>query len=379
MSSGDTNAGRAIKGALKDYGRVYNFNGGPAALPLPVLEEAASEFLNWRDTGMSMMEISHRDKKVVAMAEEAEADILGLLGLAGGWRALFLQGGASLQFAMVPMNFAPNGAPADYVNTGMWSDKAIKEAILCGAGAKTAASSKEDDFAYIPDSFSFTPGARYIYLTSNNTVRGTEWRAFPQNPPAPLVSDMSSDFLSRPLDLKDFALVFAGAQKNAGPAGLTIVLIRPDFAEKGQKGLPHLLDYRTYLESGSMYNTPPVFSIYICGLVAKWLKNTVGGLAKMAQINEAKAGRLYAAIDSSGGFYRGTARPDSRSLMNATFRLPTEALEADFLAKGKARGLCGLNGHRSVGGVRASLYNAVPDQAVDALIEFMADFQKAAG
>jgi phosphoserine aminotransferase len=199
---------------------------------------------------------------------------------------------------------------------------------------------------------------------------------FPKNPPAPLISDMSSDFLSRPLDLKDFALIHAGAQKNVGPAGLTIVLIRPEFADSGKKGLPHLLDYRTYLESNSMYNTPPVFSIYVAGLVMKWLKNTIGGLAKMAAINEAKAKRLYAAIDASGGFYKGTARPDSRSRMNVTFRLPNPDLEASFLSEGKTRGLSGLNGHRSVGGIRASIYNAVPDQAVDALIEFMNDFLK---
>ena len=378
MRSADLNP-QAGAAALKNYGRVFNFNGGPAALPLPVLEEAASELLNWQGTGMSMMEISHRDKKVVAMAEETENDIKGLLGLGPEWRAIFVQGGASLQFAMIPMNFAPEGQPADYINTGLWSDKAYKEAKLLGAAAGIAASSEAEGFTYIPDKFNFTPGARYIYLTSNNTVRGTEWRSFPKNPPAPLIADMSSDFLSRPLDLKDFALGLAGAQKNVGPAGLTIVLIRPEFAAEGKKGLPHLLDYRTYIESGSMYNTPPVYSIYIAGLVMKWLKNSCGGLSGIAAKNEAKAKRLYGAIDNSGGFYKGTAREDSRSLMNVTYRLPNPELEQKFIAEGKKLGLSGLNGHRSVGGIRASIYNAVPDEAVDALLGFMADFQKANG
>ncbi|MDR3155205.1 MAG: 3-phosphoserine/phosphohydroxythreonine transaminase [Deltaproteobacteria bacterium] len=365
-------------GLAQPAGRVYNFNGGPAALPLPVLEEAAAELLNWRGTGMSILENSHRDKKVVAMALEAEDDLKSLLRLGEDWKVLFLQGGASLQFAMIPMNFAPDGLPCDYVNTGMWSDKAYKEARLVGADARLAASSEDDGFTYIPDSFSFRLASRYVYLTSNNTVRGTQWKAFPSRPPAPLVADMSSDFLSRPLDLTDFALVHAGAQKNVAPAGLTIVLVRKDFALNGKKGLPHLLDYRTYIDSDSMYNTPPVFCIYVAGLVFKWLK-AQGGLDRVCLRNEAKAKRLYDAIDSSGGFYRGTAREDSRSLMNVTYRLPSPELEKKFLEEGKAQGLCGLGGHRSVGGVRASIYNAVPDAGVDALIAFMKDFQAANG
>jgi phosphoserine aminotransferase len=372
-------ASRNPGGLGQPAGRIYNFNGGPAALPLPVLEEAASELLNWRGTGMSIMENSHRDKKVVAMALEAEEDLKALLGLDDSWKVLFLQGGASLQFAMIPMNFAADGAACDYVNTGLWSDKAYKEAKIVGADAALAATSEPDDFTYIPDTFTFRPSSRYVYLTSNNTVRGTEWRTFPKSPPAPLVADMSSDFLSRPLDLSDFALVHAGAQKNVGPAGLTLVLVRKDFAQTGKKGLPHLLDYRTYIDSDSMYNTPPVFAIYIAGLVFKWIRDTVGGLAKMQLKNEAKAQRLYSAIDGSGGWYRGTARADSRSLMNVTYRLPSPELEKRFLEEGKARGLNGLNGHRSVGGIRASIYNAVPDAAVDELISFMADFKAANG
>ncbi|MDR1037708.1 MAG: 3-phosphoserine/phosphohydroxythreonine transaminase, partial [Deltaproteobacteria bacterium] len=340
------------------------------------LEEVASELLNWRGTGMSIMENSHRDKKVVAMALAAEEDLKSLLGLGDEWKVLFLQGGASLQFAMIPMNFAPDGAPADYVNTGLWSDKAWKEAKIVGADARLAATSEPDGFTYIPGSYEFRGDARYVYLTSNNTVRGTQWRSFPEGAPAPLVADMSSDFLSRPLDLSRFALVHAGAQKNVGPAGLTIVLVKKDFAQAGKKGLPHLLDYRTYIDSDSMYNTPPVFAIYVAALVFKWLI-AGGGLAKMAERNEAKAGRLYAAIDGSGGFYKGTARADSRSLMNVTYRLPTPELEKKFLEDGKAGGLSGLNGHRSVGGIRASIYNAVPDEGVDALIDFMKGFQAA--
>ncbi|MDR1080544.1 MAG: 3-phosphoserine/phosphohydroxythreonine transaminase, partial [Deltaproteobacteria bacterium] len=342
------------------------------------LEEVASELLNWRGTGMSIMENSHRDKKVVAMALAAEEDLKSLLGLGDEWKVLFLQGGASLQFAMIPMNFAPDGAPCDYVNTGLWSDKAYKEAGIVGADARFAATSEPDEFTYIPNSFDFRAGTRYVYLTSNNTVRGTQWKSFPAGAPAPLIADMSSDFLSRPLDLSNFSLVHAGAQKNVGPAGLTIVLVRKDFAQTGKKGLPHLLDYRTYIDSDSMYNTPPVFAIYVAALVFKWLI-AGGGLARMAERNEAKAGRLYAAIDGSGGFYRGTARPDSRSLMNVTYRLPTPELEKKFLEEGKALGLSGMNGHRSVGGIRASVYNAVPDEGVDALIGFMSDFRAANG
>ncbi|MDR2612948.1 MAG: 3-phosphoserine/phosphohydroxythreonine transaminase [Deltaproteobacteria bacterium] len=372
-------ASRIPGGLGQPAGRVYNFNGGPANLPLPVLEAAAAELLNWRGTGMSIMENSHRDKKVVAMALEAEDDLKSLLKLGDEWKVLFMQGGASMQFAMIPMNFAADGAACDYVNTGMWSDKAYKEARIVGADAAFAATSEPDDFTYIPDTFAFRLNSRYVYITSNNTVRGTQWRTFPRKPPAPLVADMSSDFLSRPLDLSDFALIHAGAQKNVGPAGLTIVLIRKDFAQNGRKGLPHMLDYRTFIESDSMYNTPPVFAIYIAGLVFKWIRHTVGGLDRMALRNEAKAKRLYDAIDGSGGFYRGTARPESRSLMNVTYRLPTPELEKKFQEEAKGRGLCALNGHRSVGGIRASIYNAMPDDGVDTLIEFMEYFKAANG
>jgi phosphoserine aminotransferase len=341
---------------------------------MPVLEQAAAEMLDWNGTGMSVMENSHRSKEIAAMAAETQETLKQLLGLGADWSVLFCQGGASLQFAMLPLNFAPAGAVSDYVDTGLWSTKALEEAKICGSSVHVAASSKADDYTYIPREYSFSESPRYIYLCSNNTVRGTRWPSFPKNAPAPLVGDFSSEFLSRPLDLSDFSLVFAGAQKNVGPAGLTIVLIRPDFAAAGQKGLPHMLDYRTYLANDSMYNTPPVYAVYIAGLVFKWLRDVMGGLEKMEAYNQDKADLLYDCLDQSGGFYRGTARPDSRSPMNVTFRLTNEELEKTFLAEAKKEGLVGLGGHRSVGGVRASLYNAMPRESVQTLISFMKNF-----
>jgi phosphoserine aminotransferase len=358
--------------------RVFNFNGGPAALPLPVLERVAAETLDWGGTGMSIMENSHRAKEVVAMAEETEAILLELLGLGAEWKVLFCQGGASLQFAMIPLNFA-QGEECDYVDTGLWSTKAYQEAQIVGAKANLAASSKADDYVYIPKEYKYSASPRYVYLTSNNTVRGTQWPEFPKKAPAPLISDMSSDFLSRPLDLSDFVLVHAGAQKNVGPAGVTIVLIKPEFAATGQKGLPHMLDYRTYIEHDSMFNTPPIFAIYVAGLTFKWLRDEIGGLANIQKLNQAKADFLYKAIDESGGFYQGTANKDSRSIMNVTFRMANPDFDKDFLAEAKKVGLVGLNGHRSVGGMRASIYNAVDMAAVKALVDFMAEFQRKRG
>jgi phosphoserine aminotransferase len=359
--------------------RVFNFNAGPAALPLKVLEQVKDEFLDWRGTGMSIVENSHRAKEVVAMADETQSVLRGLMGLDDEWAVLFCQGGASLQFAMIPMNFAAGGAPCDYVDTGVWSTKAFQEAKLCSAAARLAASSGDADFTYIPSEFDFSPSARYAYICANNTVRGTQWPAYPDTGRIPLVADVSSEFLSKPMDLSRFALVFAGAQKNVAPAGLTIVLIRRGFAESGQKGLPHMLDYRTYLGSDSMYNTPPVFAVYVANLVLKWLRDDVGGLEAMGEANRLKAEALYAAIDGSGGFYAGTARADSRSRMNVTFRLADRALEKAFQDEAKAAGLIGLGGHRSVGGLRASLYNALDRAAVDALVGFMAEFKRRRG
>ena len=359
--------------------RVANFNGGPGCLPLPVLEEAARDMLDWRSTGMSVMENSHRSKEVGAMAEEAEVDLKALLGLDDDWAIAFCQGGASLQFAMIAMNFAGPGGHCDYINTGLWATKAYKEAQICGAKPRLAASSEDDDFTHIPDVFDFDPEAKYVYLTTNNTVRGTQWQTFPDSAPAPLVADMSSEFLSRPVDLRPFGFIYAGAQKNVGPAGLTVVALRRDFADKARLDVPSMLSYPVYIKNKSMYNTPPVWAIYISGLTFKWLRHTVGGLKGMAEINRAKSEALYQAIDDSQGFYRGTARPCSRSVMNVTFRLPAEDLDKRFKKEANNAGLVGLGGHRSVGGLRASLYNAVSQDDVNKLVEFMAEFKRKNG
>jgi phosphoserine aminotransferase len=359
--------------------RVHNFNGGPAALPLSVLERVRDEFLDWKGTGMSIVENSHRAKPVVAMAEEAESLLRELLGLTSDWAVIFCQGGASLQFAMVPMNFGRKDVFCDYIDTGLWGTKAFQEAERCGVMARLAASGADDDYTHIPDEINYSLNPRYVYFCANNTVRGTQWAAPPALAPAPLIADVSSEFLSRPMDLSRFALVFAGAQKNLAPAGLTVALVKRDFAAHGNPGLPKMLDYRTYIDGESMYNTPPVFSIYVAGLVLKWLRDEMGGLAKMAQLNRAKAEGLYAAIDNSGGFYRGTARHDSRSLMNVTFKLPSADLEKRFQELALKEGLVGLGGHRSVGGLRASLYNALDRVAVEALVAFMAEFARKNG
>ena len=346
---------------------------------MEVLEEAARDMLNWNNTGMSIMENSHRSKEVVAMVEEAEADLRSLLGLGEDWHVIFCQGGASLQFAMIAMNFAGPGGHCDYINTGLWATKAYKEAQICGAKPRLAATSEEDDFTHIPDAFDFDPEAKYVYLTSNNTVRGTQWKNFPQNAPSPLVADMSSEFLSRPVDLTHFGFIYAGAQKNVGPAGVTVVALRRDFADKARLDVPTMLSYGSYIKNDSMYNTPPVWAIYVAGLTFKWLKNTVGGLDKMRAINQMKSDALYKAIDDSHGFYRGTARPCSRSTMNVTFRLPSEDLEKKFKKTADVEGLVGLGGHRSVGGMRASLYNAVSQEDVGKLVDFMGEFQRKNG
>ena len=358
--------------------RVANFNGGPGALPVPVLEEAARDILDWRGTGMSVMENSHRAKAVIAMVEEAEADLRSLLGLGAEWAVIFCQGGASLQFAMIAMNFAGPAGRCDYINTGLWATKAYKEAKLCGANPRLAATSEPDDFDHIPEVFDFDPEAKYVHLTANNTVRGTQWPGYPAAP-APLMADMSSDFLSRPVEMDKFSLVYAGAQKNMGPAGVTVVALRRELADRARLELPSLLSYPVYINNESMYNTPPVWSIYICGLTFKWLKNTIGGLEAVAEMNRVKAETLYQVMDHSGGFYQGTARLGSRSQMNVTFRLPSQDLDDRFKKEAQAAGLEGLGGHRSVGGLRASLYNAVTRDDVNKLVEFMREFQRVRG
>ncbi len=358
--------------------RIYNFNAGPAALPLPVLEEIQREMLNFRGTGMSILEISHRSKPFESVLDDAIARIKRLLHLDDRYQVLFLQGGASLQFCMIPMNLALPGKPLAYVNTGLWASNAIKQARIQGKDVTVVASSEDREYTYIPKDFAAPPDAAYLHFTSNNTIRGTQWREFPEASDAPLISDMSSDIFSRTFDPQPLGLIYAGAQKNAGPAGVTLVIIRDDMLARVPKDLPTMLQYTTFSEKKSMFNTPPCFAIYVVNLVMKWLEETIGGLAKMEAINEQKARLLYEYLDCQD-FYRGTAAPDSRSHMNVTFRLPTPEREEAFLKQATANGLGGLKGHRSVGGCRASLYNAVPLEAVQALVDFMKEFLRKNG
>jgi phosphoserine aminotransferase len=356
--------------------RIHNFNPGPAALPLPVLEEIQESFLNFKGAGMSIVEMSHRSKEFDAVLNDAILRTKRLLKLDDRFHVLFLQGGATLQFTMIPMNFLADGRSADYVNTGTWSTNAIKEARLLNKPIRVVASSEDRQFTYIPASIAFNPDAVYAHITSNNTIRGTQWSRFPDTRGVPIIADMSSDFMSRPFEAGPFGLIYAGAQKNIGPAGVTLVIVRDDMLKRVPDTLPVMLKYTTYSSKNSLYNTPPCFAIYAVQLVLKWIEETIGGLDKMADLNRAKAARLYGCIDSSGGFYRGTAEPASRSQMNVTFRLASEDLEKRFLEEAAKNGLGGLKGHRSVGGCRASIYNAVGMEAVEALAEFMTAFAK---
>jgi phosphoserine aminotransferase len=354
--------------------RIYNFNAGPAALPLPVLEEIQASLLDYDGSGMSVAEISHRSKWFDDIINDAVARTKRLMRLADDHRVLFLQGGASLQFCMVPMNFLSDGQTADYVDTGTWSTKAVREAQILKKNVRVAASSADKNYTYIPKEIPFDPQAAYVHITSNNTIKGTQWQQFPDTGSVPLVADMSSDMMSRPFDVAPFGLIYAGAQKNIGPAGVCMVIIREDLLARVPENLPSMLSYTTYATKNSMYNTPPCFAVYSVQLVLKWLEETIGGLEKMVAINREKADRLYAYLDSSG-FYRATAVPDSRSMMNVTFRLAREDLEKRFVEEALANDLGGLKGHRSVGGCRASIYNATPLEAVDALIDFMKLFE----
>lgn len=358
--------------------RIHNFNAGPAVLPMPVLEQMQAAIMDFAGTGMGIMEISHRAKKFDEVLDDAIARTKRLLGLGDNYKVLFMQGGASLQFAMVPMNLLGADDFADYTDTGTWASKAFQEAKIAGKNAKIVASSKEDNYAYIPKNVPVTPGAKYVHITSNNTIKGTEWATFPDTGNVPIVCDMSSDYMSRPVPVEKFGLIYGGAQKNIGPAGVVMAIIRDDILAQCQDGLPTMLSYKTYAENNSLYNTAPVFGIYTIQLVMKWLEETIGGLDKMAEINRKKAGLVYDVIDS-GDFYTGTAKPDSRSLMNLTFRLQTEELENKFTAEAKANGMEGLKGHRSVGGCRASLYNACPMESAQALADFMTEFAKKNG
>ncbi|TAJ96011.1 MAG: 3-phosphoserine/phosphohydroxythreonine transaminase [Gammaproteobacteria bacterium] len=358
--------------------QVYNFAPGPAMLPRPVMKKAQEEFLDWNGTGMSVMEVSHRSKEFIALAQESEADLREILGIPANYKVLFLQGGASSQFAMVPMNLLQGGKSADYIVTGSWSSKAYKEAQRHGK-VRVAATSKEQNYMTIPDrgAWQLDKDAAYVYICSNETIGGVEFQEVPDVGPAPLVADLTSHALSRPVDVSKFGLIIAGSQKNIGPAGLAIVIIRDDLIGKESERLPSLLDYAHMVANESMSNTPPTFSWYIAALVFKWIK-AEGGLKVMEQRAIQRSGKLYAAIDASG-FYKNPVDKPYRSRMNVPFTLPDEKLDAKFLSEAKAAGLEALKGHRSVGGMRASIYNAMPMEGVDALIDFMRDFEKRHG
>jgi phosphoserine aminotransferase len=359
--------------------RAYNFNAGPAALPLEVLQQAQQQFVEFENSGMSLMEMSHRGAIYEKVHFEAEALLRELLGIPDGYKVLFIQGGASTQFAMVPMNLLRPGTTASFVSTGSWATKAIQEAKLFG-DISIAASSEADKYTRIPSisELSYASDAAYLHLTSNETIEGTQWSEFPDTGKVTLIGDMSSDILCRPIDVSKFGLIYAGAQKNLGPSGVTIVIIREDLIVEPSTPVPTMLRYTTHAKADSLYNTPPTFAIYMMNEVLKWVKAN-GGAAGMETRNREKANLLYDVIDRSNGFYRGFAQPGSRSLMNVTFRLGSEELEKQFAKESEAQGFVGLKGHRSVGGLRASIYNAVPPESVRALVSFMHDFQSRNG
>jgi phosphoserine aminotransferase len=361
-------------------GRVCNFAAGPAVLPQPVLEKAREELLNYAGSGMSVLEMSHRSAQFEDIINRAEADLRTLYGIPANYKVLFLQGGANLQFGMIPMNLRAAGVPIDAVLTGNWSKAAIKEAKKSGP-VNLAATTEATNFNRIPaqNELKLDPKAAYLYFTSNETIQGVEWQTEPV-PPAdvPLVCDSSSDFVSRPLDISKYGLIYAGAQKNIGPAGVAVVILREELLARVPTDLVSILDYKLMAENKSLYNTPPCFSIYIIGLVAKWLLE-IGGLPEIERRNKAKSGLIYSVIDSSGGYFKGHAESASRSRMNVTFRMASEDLEKKFVKEATAEGLLELKGHRSVGGLRASLYNAQPMSAVEALAGFMKEFQKKNG
>ncbi|MFM2106428.1 MAG: hypothetical protein RL338_1460 [Chloroflexota bacterium] len=359
-------------------GRILNFSSGPAVLPIPVLERVQRELYALPGVGMSVLEISHRSSTFEGIIAKAEADIRRLAGIGDDHAVLFLQGGATLQFSMVPLNLLTDGRTADYVMTGTWADKAVKEARRVGAVHETG-STAATNFDRIPrdDELALTPGAAYVHITTNNTIEGTEWHRTPAVGAAPLVADASSDIFSRPIDVARYGLIYAGAQKNLGPSGVTLVVIRRDLLERSSASLHTMLNYAVHAENGSLYNTPPVFGVYVLGLVVEWLLEH-GGLPAIAAVNERKAGVLYAELDRTG-FWRPTAERSSRSLMNVTFRLASEELESAFVKEATAAGFDGLKGHRSVGGMRASIYNAFPEAGVTELVEFMRDFERRKG
>ncbi len=359
--------------------KVHNFNAGPAVLPQPVLAQVQSELLDYQGQGMSIMEMSHRSKLFEGIVTEAEARVKRLAGVGEDYRALFLQGGASMQFAMVPMNFLKVGTVADFLMTGAWADKALEEAGKLGQ-ARVAATTREEGYRRMPhaDEISLSNAPAYVHITSNETIQGTQWHAWPDVGDRPLVGDMSSDIFSRPLDAGRFALIYGGAQKNLGPSGITLVLARSSFLDQGRSDIPTFLRYSTHAKNNSLYNTPPTFGIYMLNLVLKWIEDQ-GGLGGMERRNQQKAAAVYGAVDRSGGFYKGHAAPEARSLMNITFRLPSEELEKQFVAEATKAGMVGLAGHRSVGGIRASIYNALEQESCQVLAEFMDEFLRREG
>ena len=358
--------------------RVFNFSSGPAVMPVPVLEQIQRDLVALPGVGMSVLEVSHRSKVFEEIIGKAEADVRGLAGVPDNYKVLFLQGGASTQFSMVPLNLLTPEATADYIMTGTWTDKAAKEAKKVGR-VNVAASSEADNFSRIPEDseIALTSGAAYVHITSNNTIEGTQWHRLPKSGDAPLVSDASSDLFCRPIDISKYGLIYAGAQKNLGPAGVTLVILRDDLLERSPKSLHTMLNYAVHAANSSLYNTPPCFAIYAFGLVMQWLRDK-GGLEAMGTVNERKAAKLYAELDRTG-YWRPTARKEDRSLMNVTFRLGSEDLEKKFVKESTAAGFDGLKGHRSVGGMRASIYNAFPEEGIDGLVEFMREFERKNG
>jgi phosphoserine aminotransferase len=358
--------------------RIFNFSAGPAVLPVPVLEQARDEMLSLPGVGMSVMEISHRSKTFDEIIQGAEAGLRELLNIPKDYAVLFLQGGASLQFAMVPMNFLSLDDSADYVVTGSWGKKAAKEALKFG-NVDMAANLADGGFTRVPNQneLQLNSRAAYLHFTSNETIEGVQWKKEPETGDVPLIADASSNILSKPIPVEKYGLIYAGAQKNMGPSGVTVVIMREDLLPRVREGVSTMLDYNTHAKNKSLYNTPNTWGIYILNLVCKWLKGK-GGLEEMQQENEAKARLVYDAIDATD-FYRGHADPDSRSAMNVTFRLPSEDLEKKFASEATAQGLDGLKGHRSVGGIRASIYNAFPKEGCEALVAFMKEFERANG
>jgi len=356
--------------------RIYNFNPGPATLPLPVLIKAQSEFLNFNDTGMSVMEISHRSKQFEAIIFEAEDRLKKLLQIGDDYRVLFLQGGASTQFSMIPLNILTSGKEANFVLTGSFAEKAYKEAAMIG-DVHVAATAEDSNYNYIPtiDKYKLSENPAYLHITTNNTIFGTQFKEYPNYSDVPVIADMSSDILSKPIDANKFALIYAGAQKNLGPSGVTIVVIHKSLIEASDKSLPTMQRYDIMAKNDSLYNTPPTFSIYLVNLVLEWIIEQ-GGLSAMELHNEEKASYIYNAIDTSNDFYKGHALPEYRSTMNITFTLNNKDLEASFISKAAERGLIGIKGHRSVGGMRASVYNAMSKEGCRALADFMIEFQK---